>query len=259
MTRFTFRKPEGNDLGWYVAVKDNHTSSIRYLHTNGMIGDCVGDWRKAYFPTARSAILAIEQWKKREPNEATLTATEREQEMMKQRKLMAYEIDRCNEAIGAITQVREFSTTVHIRQLFELTLLAVKDMKNSGTTDGKPYVDPEPPKIPDGYRKWEQCELRPGTKMRSDIMYWNIASKKWVSKSNNVYHSDTLYIVPVDRIPTDEEAAVFPRIQVMVQDNPSTIGPWRKETLLAVKLESDYPFVTSNGNWAHCRHLHPGE
>jgi len=99
-----------------------------------------------------------------------------------------------------------------------------RDMAKHGTSDGKPWVEPEP-EIPEGYRKAE-----PGEWKRKDVKFWSHNSKDWRERSVQGYrfdspHLGTIYIVPIDPPLTDRDACVWPRLLVMVRDEESK--PWR--------------------------------
>jgi hypothetical protein len=68
---------------------------------------------------------------------------------MMQRKLTDEELQVVMDARSHVRQVAKFSA--HAAHFHE-SLRRLDEMASNGTTDGKPYVDPEPP-IPDGYRR----------------------------------------------------------------------------------------------------------
>lgn len=86
-----------------------------------------------------------------------------------------------------------------------------------GTSDGKPYIEPEP-LIPEGYRKANADEWR-----RKDVKYWDLRHKDWRPRLLQGVAFDppvmqTRYIVPIDPPLTDEDACVWPRLLVMVRN-----------------------------------------
>jgi hypothetical protein len=121
-----------------------------------------------------------------------------------------------------------------------------------GTTDGKPYVEPQP-EIPEGYRRATEADMG-----RRDRDMWD-SRGRWVTAHVGMHASNYTYRVPVDRIPTDEDAKQRPT--VMVQDGVS--GKWVKASLLAVTNDDTYPFcVLMDGDvdsWMDCRFPYPGE
>jgi hypothetical protein len=130
-------------------------------------------------------------------------------------------------------------------------LLAVAD---HGTTDGKPYVEP-PPEIGDGYRVATEAEA-----WRLDVEFCSCVG--WHKRGNRAGKSfvpNYNYRVPVDRIPTDEDAVGRPA--VMVQNRVS--GEWYRASLLAVTDDATYPFCVLMGGevdgWMNCRFPYPGE
>ena len=66
-------------------------------------------------------------------------------------------------------------------------------MRHHGTTDGKPYVEPEPP-IPDGYRRATGGDVA----KRPDCKYWSQSQKDWVPAICMAYDAGTVFIVPVE-------------------------------------------------------------
>jgi hypothetical protein len=125
------------------------------------------------------------------------------------------------------------------------------EMEAHGTTDGQPYVEPQP-EIGDGYRA-AMADDGP----RLDLEVW--CENKW-QKTGPGFVPGFTYRVPVDRIPTDEDARQRPT--VMVRDNDQL--PWQKQTLLAVAGVFD-KFITSPVAdlsacfWMQARFPYPGE
>jgi hypothetical protein len=121
-----------------------------------------------------------------------------------------------------------------------------------GTTDGTPYVEPQP-EIPEGYRPATEEDKR----LRKDLEVWN--GKRWINCSKLIKDQETC-CVPVDRIPTDEDALQRPA--VMVRDND--YEQWRpKQKLIGVMPSTRYKFVTYDDVgahvFAHARFPYPGE
>lgn len=129
----------------------------------------------------------------------------------------------------------------------------LRDMVREGTTDGKPCVDPEPP-IPDGWRL-----AVAGDEGRQDHRYWDRSAMRWLSASGVMERDDSGYIVPVDHVPTDEDAQNRP--EVMVRDAASC--RWVKAKLYGVVPETSYPFLVCewpvSGRYKFCRFPYPGE
>jgi hypothetical protein len=129
-------------------------------------------------------------------------------------------------------------------------------MRDFGTTDGKPYVEPEP-EIGEGYRV-ATFEDRDGT--RSDVDYWDRTLSDWVRVPKVDIVGSMYYRVPVDRIPTDDDARERPLVMVRDTDTQE----WRARTLIAVDSGSSSPFYTTNCegvvvHWIQCRSPYPGE
>ena len=99
----------------------------------------------------------------------------------------------------------------------------LRNKASSRTSDGKPWVEPEPP-IPEGWRRATADEWT-----RNDVQYWDTYRKDWRSRSSQGTAFDpavmqTRYIVPIDPPLTDKDACVWPRLLVMVRDNDRK--PW---------------------------------
>ncbi len=109
-----------------------------------------------------------------------------------------------------------------------------------GTSDGKPWIDAEPP-IPEGWRRAEPDEWQ-----RRDVKYWDLYEKDWRPRLSQGTEFDppkfnTRYIVPIDPPLTDEDACVWPRLLVMVRDCESK--PWEGP----LELQG----VSKNGNFRY--------
>jgi len=125
-----------------------------------------------------------------------------------------------------------------------------------GTTDGKPWIDPQP-EVGDGYRVATEAD-----KDRRDLGFWSRIGGGWVARQT-IYGTpldpDYHYRVPVDRIPTDEDARQRP--EMMVRDNDKQ--DWQARKLLAVTGCLD-KFITSSSSgvacfWKQARFPYPGE
>jgi hypothetical protein len=127
--------------------------------------------------------------------------------------------------------------------------LLLSHMIDNGTTDGKPYVEPQP-EIGDGYRVATESDAS-----RLDLQVWH--DTKWKTTSPGICEGFT-YRVPVDRIPTDEDAKQRPI--VMVRHRGEQL--WRTMPLVAV-VKSDRPFITLQGTviwrFQESRFPYPGE
>jgi hypothetical protein len=129
-------------------------------------------------------------------------------------------------------------------------LLAVAD---HGTSDGKPYVEPQP-EIGGGYRLATEAD-----KWRRDRELYDSAAVTWFPANPGVYLDSVTYRVPVDRIPTDEDAKQRPTVMVKDLNNDD----WLPRTLLHVCNENLNPFLVISGGgfttWRLCRFQYPGE
>lgn len=128
--------------------------------------------------------------------------------------------------------------------------------------EGVRYIVPIQPEIGKGYRVATDAD-----KDRQDVEFWSPIEKVWSIRQQHLqktplsksYH----YRVPIDRIPTDDDAIANPRMPVMVRDGNSQ--KWMKASLLHVDHSCDcsYPFTTTDGTdsctWAQCRFPYPGE
>ena len=123
------------------------------------------------------------------------------------------------------------------------------------TTDGKPYIEPQP-EIGDGYRLATEADA-----WRKDVEYFsNLKGNSWFARAvhGKPLESSYLYRVPVDRIPTDEDAKQRPT--VMVRHHGEKL--WRTMPLVAV-VKSARPFIALQGTviwrFQEARFPYPGE
>jgi hypothetical protein len=132
-------------------------------------------------------------------------------------------------------------------------MVKLSDAEVFGTTDGKPYIEPQP-EIGDGYRRATEADA-----IRRDLEFWSLTGGGWQRRKvligkplSKEYH----YRVPVDRVPTDKDAACRPT--VMVSTNLS--DEWLARPLLAVTAMG---FLVASGdgftNWKQARFPYPGE
>jgi hypothetical protein len=169
---------------------------------------------------------------------------------MIQRKLTRGEIAQVEQAKATVaTLPHEMCNeeTVAVMQYFYHAL-------RHGTTDGKPYVEPQP-EIGEGYRLATEAD-----DLRHDRQAWYRG--EWANASLRVTVSNTTYRVPIDRIPTDEDAKQRPT--VMVRNNERMKWKVVKLIMVAEKAEGiHFPFVTIDSLrpdcWACCRFPYPGE
>jgi len=102
----------------------------------------------------------------------------------------------------------------------------LRNKASNRTSDGKPYVDPEPP-IPEGWRRAEADEWT-----RRDVKFWlrnvhEVAGWQFRLSQGKPFDRaeiGTIYIVPIDPPLTDQDACVWPRLKVMVRDKDDR--PW---------------------------------
>jgi hypothetical protein len=125
-----------------------------------------------------------------------------------------------------------------------------------GTTDGKPYVEPQP-EVGDGYRPATEADA-----WRKDVEYFsNLKGNGWFPRAvhGKPLESSYHYRVPIDRIPTDEDAKQRPT--VMVRDDGDK--KWWPVKLLGVR-DKYSPFVAiyesgALNAWKYARFPYPGE
>ena len=172
---------------------------------------------------------------------------------MVQRKLARDELRNANRAAWHLRNV------INHCGLFDCgnsTLQHLERMQCHGTTDGKPYIDPQP-EVGDGYRVATEAD-----KDRRDLGFWSRIGGGWVARQT-IYGTpldpDYHYRVPIDRIPTDEDAKGRPTVMVRDRDDQN----WRPVTLLAVRNGS-LAFVANTpsnllSSWAQARLPYPGE
>lgn len=131
-----------------------------------------------------------------------------------------------------------------------VVLSGLDDMATNGTTDGRPYVEPTP-EIGEGYREATEADSP-----RRDLQKWNPYSRCW--EPGFIVGTDTTYRVPVDRIPTDEDAKSRPTVMVRYDDS----SQWESKSLLAV-VKCGVPFITLHDTiilrWKQARFPYPGE
>jgi len=173
-----------------------------------------------------------------------------------QRKLTLDERSRIDLARSAIAALPKWSEISGGEDLWIDALMKLSDMATNGTTDGKPWIEPQP-EIGEGYRLATEADA-----LRKDVEYFsNLKGNGWFLR---VRHGKPLessyhYRVPVDRIPTDEDAVGRPT--VMVRDNDKQ--DWQARKLLAVTGCLD-KFITSSSSgvacfWMQARFPYPGE
>ena len=132
-----------------------------------------------------------------------------------------------------------------------------------GTSDGKPYVDPEPP-IPEGWRLANADEWT-----RTDVKFCSsLSAFEWRPRpvQGNPFDGpihNIRYIVPIDPPLTDQDACVWPRLLVMVRDHESKpwLGPYRYQ---GKSDDSAFPFIADSGLdvdrvWKQARRATPAE
>jgi hypothetical protein len=126
-------------------------------------------------------------------------------------------------------------------------------MASNGTTDGRPYVEPQP-EIGEGYRVATWAD-----KDRRDLQFWSKAGGGWQNRKTihgTPLDPDYHYRVPVDRIPTDEDAKGRPTVMVTSNVADGSLA----RALLAVTAMG---FLVASGdgfsNWKQARFPYPGE
>ena len=171
---------------------------------------------------------------------------------MKRRKLTAAEVASIEVAKNALRMVPDDVIDEDVVKVISL----LREVERHRTTDGKPYIEPQP-EIGEGYRLATKADA-----WRKDVEYFsNLKGNGWCPRAvhGKPLESSYLYRVPIDRIPTDEDAKQRPT--VMVSDASGSMCKWHPATLLAV-LKNCYLGTYESGafsTWAYARFPYPGE
>jgi hypothetical protein len=173
--------------------------------------------------------------------------------MMAQRKLTKRELQKVSRAVWYL---RSLARVRGDKPYTTIVLNDLEAMASNGTTDGRPYVEPQP-EIGDGYRLATEAD-----KDRRELEFWSKTGLGWQHRKSihgTPLDPDYHYRVPVDRIPTDDDARQ--RQTVMVRDNDKQ--DWQTRKLLAVTGCLD-KFITSSSSgvacfWMQARFPYPGE
>ena len=175
---------------------------------------------------------------------------------MGQRKLNPEELERVEQARHNLRGMCGWTTTDRGDDYWRGVDKELSKMLLHGTTDGRPYIEPQP-EIGDGYRLATEADA-----WRKDVQYFsNLRGKGWFPRAvhGKPLESSYHYRVPIDRIPTDEDAKQRPT--VMVRD--SNDQNWKPATLLALRSGSLAFVATTPSNllssWAQARFPYPGE
>jgi hypothetical protein len=170
--------------------------------------------------------------------------------MMGQRKLTGFEVDKIAILLNDLDKAAELIGCNDARQYFPDAVDMLASMKTNRTTDGKPWIEPQP-EIGEGYRPATDDD-----EDRRDLEAW--LASKWIKTGPGVCTGVT-YRVPVDRIPTDEDAKQRPTVMVRDSDDQN----WKPATLLALRSGSLAFVATTPSNllssWAQARFPYPGE
>lgn len=173
---------------------------------------------------------------------------------MKQRKLTADELERVHQARHNMRGICGWMLTNRGDDYWRDVDNELCNMIFYKTTDGKPYV--EQPEIGEGYRVATDAD-----RDRADVEFWDDTTGEWEWRGvpNRDLFSCYYYRVPVDVIPTDDDARERPT--VMVRD--SEVCKWQKMTLLCVSAVDAWQFGTFDGTfikaWRYCRFPYRGE
>lgn len=217
-------------------IKANEQAADFMRHAFGVDVRTFAQWR------IEMATAAIPQTAKSEKGEDAGT---------KQRKLTSVEKHWIRIAAGAVDSLMTGCGCSYPWDKRFADLIAVA---NHGTTDGKPYVEPQP-EISEGYRLATEADAQ-----RIDREGWGGPECGWIAAGRGIVMEAIVYRVPVDRIPTDEDAKQRPTVMVRDRDGEK----WKPWILLAV-VNRNYPFVaiavnsTVQDSFAQCRFPYPGE
>ena len=137
-----------------------------------------------------------------------------------------------------------------------VVLSGLDEVATHGTTDGKPWIEPQP-EVGEGYRLATKSDVG-----RRDLEFWSKTGGGWQHRKSfrgAPLDPDYHYRVPVDRIPTDEDAKQRPMVMVRDSDDQN----WKPATLLALRSGSLAFVATTPSNllssWAQARFPYPGE
>jgi hypothetical protein len=171
---------------------------------------------------------------------------------MGQRKLTGFEVDKIAILLNDLNKAAELIGCNDARQYFPDAVDMLASMKTNRTTDGNPWIEPQP-EIGEGYRPATEQD-----KDRRDRNHWDQQSECWYYSKTGSYDASITYRVPIDRIPTDDDARQRPT--VMVRHHGEQL--WRTMPLVAV-VKSDRPFITLQGTviwrFQEARFPYPGE
>ena len=182
-----------------------------------------------------------------------------------QEKLTEHQIRWVLTALSRLGSLAHLLNKLYIPVPKELAHINVtlQGMHKNQTSDGKPWVDPEPP-IPEGWRRADH----PNDYMRDDVKFLSKQHHEWEDRSKCSpglrFFSGYTYIVPIEPPLTDQDACVWPRLKVMVRDNESQ--SWCGPYLYQGKNDdgAKYPFAVNSGKggdrvWNQARRATPAE
>jgi hypothetical protein len=172
---------------------------------------------------------------------------------MGQRKLTKRELQKVSRAVWYL---RSLARVRGDKPYTTIVLNDLEAMASNGTTDGNPYIEPQP-EIGEGYRRATESDVG-----RRDLEYFsNLKGNGWFARPvhGKPLESSYHYRVPIDRIPTDEDAKQRPT--VMVRD--SDAQPYKAAVLYGVKTASLNKFSVLKDEFWSCycqaRFPYPGE
>ena len=167
---------------------------------------------------------------------------------MGQRKLTDRQMCHADEACRHISRIAAWDEIDGGDAYWRDVHSRLRAMATNGTTDGKPYVEPQP-EIGDGYRVATLSDAH-----RRDRQVW--CDGFWLNAQIGHTETNRVYSVAKDRIPTDDDAVGRPT--VMVSTNLS--DEWLARRLLGV---TEMGFLVASGdgftNWKQARFPYPGE
>jgi hypothetical protein len=180
-----------------------------------------------------------------------------------QEKLTEHQIRWVLTALSRLGSLAHLLNKLYIPVPTELAHINVtlQGMHKNQTSDGKPWVEPEPA-IPDGWRRAEPDEWQ-----RMDVKFcsslsafeWRLRPAQGIPFDKPIHN--VRYIVPIDPPLTDHDACVWPRRLVMVRDidRHPWIGPYK----YLGKTDASYSIDPNNGgcatDWKQARPATPAE
>ena len=169
---------------------------------------------------------------------------------MGQRKLTPRQIEHAKQAAQSLADGVTWDYTPDGDGYWMSVFDKLVSMAQHGTNDGKPWTEPQP-EIGNGYRLATLSDAH-----RRDRQVW--CDGFWLNAQIGHTETNRVYSVPIDRIPTDEDAKQRPTVMVRDADGQ----PWKERRMVAVLSERFYAISLSGRHvqtWMQARFPYPGE